>query len=173
MGAVVALTCLPIPELEVRAVVADSPFTSLPELVKQLAMARHVPSWLAKQAVKKVRKRVLKKAGFDINEVKPIEAVEACEKPVFFIHGREDTFVRASNSRELYGKSRCPTKKLKIVPGKHNQDRPMSVVMAATEFLCESMGLTVRFARPEVETVVAGGAAGQHFADLNEALVMS
>jgi fermentation-respiration switch protein FrsA (DUF1100 family) len=172
MGAVVALTCLAIPELGILAGVADSPFASLVGLVRQLAAETPIPQWVCRKAIKKVRRKVLKKARFDIADVGAIDAVRRCEKPVFFIHGEDDRFVRCSNSTELYDACPSPEKQIQIVPGAHNHDRPLGVVIAATEFLSRAFGIRVVFRRPAEEAAVASE-SHQHFADLNEARARS
>jgi hypothetical protein len=66
MGAVVAMICLTIPEFTLRAAAVDSPFTSIVHMVTELAAANHIPTWFCKKSLTKIRKRVFKKAHFDI-----------------------------------------------------------------------------------------------------------
>ena len=144
MGAAVSLLCVGDDELGVVAAVLDSPYASLKDLVWDIG-AEHVPKWLCKRAMKNVREIVRKKASFDIYEVEPASACEHCQKPLFFIHAEDDALVKKSNSIELFSSAPSQDKKLYIVDGKHNSDRPSAVLLRATEFLCRALGLIVEF----------------------------
>lgn len=55
-----------------------------------------------------LRKTVLRRAGFDLRDVSPIEAVRRSRTPTLFIHGVDDKFVPASMMGKLYQTARCP-----------------------------------------------------------------
>jgi alpha-beta hydrolase superfamily lysophospholipase len=147
MGASAALSCLPVPELEIAAVVADSPIASIVGYLERVGLAPHFPKWIGKILIKRIQARVLKKVGFDIFEARPIDAVRDSQKPVGFICSRRDRVVSPLNAEELFLASPSPTKKIWRARGR----RTMSLLMSATEYLCEAIGISVRFARTEGE----------------------
>jgi pimeloyl-ACP methyl ester carboxylesterase len=169
MGAVVSLICLAMPELGICAAVVDSPFTSFVDLVSGLSRSHHCPQWLCRKIIKRMRKRILKKAKFDIYDIRPIDSVRACEKPILFVHGDADKVVDLSHTDKLFAASLSADKQRVTVRGKHNDGRPISVLIEATEFLCGALGITVQFIRPDVDTTVQGE-SHQHHADLGEML---
>ncbi|KAH0788363.1 Clan SC, family S9, unassigned serine peptidase [Histomonas meleagridis] len=150
MGA--AVTLMTIPENRfISAAVVDSPYCSLKDLFLQIAENEKVPKWVAKKAIKKARKAILKTAKFDIFDVNPIESCQMIQTPVFFIHGTDDDFVDKTNSERLFEAIDSPNKELHLVPGKHNDDRPTKVIMDATVFLCKAVGLEIEFNDDEEE----------------------
>ena len=44
----------------------------------------------------------MKRAGFDIRKVSPIEEVKKCKVPALFMHADDDNFVRPRHSSDLY-----------------------------------------------------------------------
>jgi pimeloyl-ACP methyl ester carboxylesterase len=161
MGAAVSAVALQNEQLAVVGAVMDSAFASLPGLIMQLVRSHHFPKWLAKKAVKKLRKKVLRKASFDICDVEPIQRFRGCHKPVFFICGERDNFVSPVNSQMLFDASAAVNKRIETVPGKHNTDRPTAVILSATEFLCGLLGVRVSFVRPSAPPEAAHDAASE------------
>jgi pimeloyl-ACP methyl ester carboxylesterase len=71
MGASAALTCLPVPGLGV----ADSPLASIIGHLDSLWADRYLPRWLRRPFIRRVRRRILKKGGFDIADASAIDAI--------------------------------------------------------------------------------------------------
>ena len=144
MGA--SVTLMSIPENRfISGAVVDSPYCSLKELFQQISKNEKFPQWMAKSAIKKARKKILKLAKFDIFDVNPIDSCSMIQTPIFFIHGIDDDFVSKENSEKLFEAIDYPNKQLRLVPGKHNDDRPTKVIMDATIFLCSAVGLEIEF----------------------------
>lgn len=101
MGAATALMHGPR-DPAIAAMVLDSPFSSLPGLLEELAAPLHLPSWISQPILSTFRRRVRSLAHFDINDVVPLDYAPFCEAPVLFLHAREDTFVRSSHSEALF-----------------------------------------------------------------------
>jgi pimeloyl-ACP methyl ester carboxylesterase len=169
MGAAVSLICLALPELGISAAVVDSPFTSVVDLVYQLGGNYHCPRWVCRRAIKRIRKRVLKKAKFDIYDIRPIDSVRICQKPILFVRGDEDKLVDLSHADELFAASISAEKQRVTVRGKHNSNRPITTLIDPTEVLCGAMGINVQFIRPAVNVAVQSE-SHQHHADLAEML---
>ena len=107
-----------LPE-NVKGAIADSSYTSLPE---QFASAykkfkgSYIPTPIA---VILLRLNILLRAGYDINDVKPISAVARSATPTLFIHGDDDTFVDPHMCSRLYEAASCPKQYCMILGAGH------------------------------------------------------
>ena len=107
-----------LPE-NVKGAIADSSYTSLRE---QFASAYKkfkgsvVPTPLA---IIILRLSILLRAGYDINEVKPIAAVAKSKTPTLFIHGDDDTFIDPHMCSRLYEAANCPKQYCMILGAGH------------------------------------------------------
>ena len=101
----------PMPR-QVRAVVSDCSYTSIEAEMRHLLNHwADKPTGLPMPAgvmFSALRKTVLRRAGFDLRDVSPIEAVRRSRTPTLFIHGVDDKFVPASMMGKLYQTARCP-----------------------------------------------------------------
>lgn len=84
----------------VKAIVADSPYTSVQELFSyQLDRMFHLPEIPiipTTSLVTNVR------AGYTLKEASALEQVKKAEIPILYIHGESDTFVPTAMAEELY-----------------------------------------------------------------------
>lgn len=99
----------------VQAIVADSPFYSLPEYLEEnlphwTGLPRFPFNWLILTL-----SPLLLRAN--PREVKPYLAVQQTDKPIFFIHGTEDGTVPHEESKRLYALTRNPRSSIWLVPG--------------------------------------------------------
>ncbi|MNC49776.1 hypothetical protein D3C75_989770 [compost metagenome] len=62
-----------------------------------------------------VNRRLNRKAGFRLEQVSPIQAVENSLLPVMFVHGTEDTYVPTQMSKDMY-EVKQGEKKLLLIP---------------------------------------------------------
>lgn len=99
MGSANVLSFLAIDERPV-VTVADCGYSSLPVLVSFLM--KNYYKLPAKLFVPLARRIILRKAGFDINDVNPQDGVINTKKPILFIHGEKDSFVPTFMSRDMY-----------------------------------------------------------------------
>lgn len=84
----------------VKAIVADSPYTSVYDLFKyQLKRMYHLPAFPILPSTGIVTKLL---AGYSLTEASTLEQVKKAEVPILYIHGNGDTFVPTSMSRTLY-----------------------------------------------------------------------
>ncbi len=82
--------------------VLDSPFADLSVLAQELVEnARRggllAPDFIVNLVIKSIRSSILKKAGFDIDTLKPEGIVGQLEIPVLFIHAEEDKVIDSSH----------------------------------------------------------------------------
>jgi pimeloyl-ACP methyl ester carboxylesterase len=108
----------------IAAMVLDSPFSSLRTLAEELTRNYvKIPKLILSGAISLIRKTVKSKAGFDINDLNPLDHVTQCFIPSLFVAGNEDTFIQPHHARELYERY-AGDKNISIVDGDHNSIRP-------------------------------------------------
>lgn len=84
----------------VKAVVADSPYTSVNDLFKyQLKRMFKLPAFPILNSMSAVTKL---KAGYGLKEASALEQVEKTSIPILYIHGKDDTFVPTKLAINLY-----------------------------------------------------------------------
>lgn len=114
LGGGTVLEYLSIAHSNVRFVIADCPYSDLTELMRhQISKLNKLP---AKPLLPLVDKMLQRKAGFRLDQVSPIKAVENSTLPVLFIHGTEDNYVPTYMSREMYRQKPEP-KEILLVEG--------------------------------------------------------
>lgn len=121
-------------------VVADSPFSDLRTLIRELC-AKWVPlPWALLSGVMcVVRRSIQKKALFDIYDVAPHEHMANCHVPVYFLHGDKDDFISPKHSEELRRCCGGDADLLKVHEGTHNSSRPLETMARAALFLVRAM----------------------------------
>lgn len=113
MGASSLLMALP--ELPgIKAVVADSAFSSLDRMVRH--QYRFVPGPLAVVPIALTRIFGWLDADLRVEQVDAVAAIRGLKVPIFFIHGLDDVSVPPDCSRTLFDKYGGP-KKLRLEPG--------------------------------------------------------
>lgn len=98
MGAATALMHLGIDD-RVQCVIADCGYSDLKELLRyQMRQFYHLPRLLIpiESLITFLR------AGFWYREVSPIQIVSQTDKPILFIHGKQDCFVPTDMAKQMY-----------------------------------------------------------------------
>ena len=142
MGAACVFFCLNHEE-KIKGAVADSPFASLPELVKDLAVQMGVPGCLGipSIALRMLTKKVQESSGFNINDVLPIEEAKKAMTPIYIIHGQKDDFIYVKHAINLFNSYRGTNKILRIIENQdHNSDRPNNITCEALIFIAQCLG---------------------------------
>jgi fermentation-respiration switch protein FrsA (DUF1100 family) len=99
MGAAVAIM-VASRRPEVRAVVADSPFTSIAALVRYASGRKRLPGWAVTPLADMM---TAARFGYRFGDVRPIEVVaQISPRPLLLIHGTQDSVIPSSHSRRLY-----------------------------------------------------------------------
>ena len=84
----------------VRAVIADSPYTSVHDMFAyQMKKMYNIPSFPILNSTSLVSQF---KAGYSFKEASALPQVEKTRLPILYIHGNEDTFVPTDLTHELY-----------------------------------------------------------------------
>jgi uncharacterized protein len=116
MGAAVALQAAAIDQ-RIEAVVAEASFTDLRTIMVDYQKRNIKLPWHFLRNLAMSRSQKL--AQFKARYVSPIYAVQGVHKPILFIHGTDDTRIRAEYSRALYNNANQPKELLLIHKGDH------------------------------------------------------
>lgn len=164
MGAACSFFCL-TNEQKIKGAVVDSPFASLPVLVKDLAAQMGIPECFGGITLKLLANKIIESSGFDIREVIPVDEARKCKEPIFIIHGESDDFIYVKHAKELYDQYGGEDKTLEIVPGQnHNSERPPDLVARAMTFTTRILGKETH-----IDNINLRHNAGHHhFGDVEE-----
>jgi len=112
----------------IGGIVLDSPFSDLKVLSEELVKTHtKIPKLIASGAMLLIRNTIKGKAKFDINDLVPMNHVEAGFVPAMFIAGKDDKFIDPRHSKDLYNKY-AGDKNLVLVEGDHNTMRPLYLI---------------------------------------------
>mmetsp|Transcript_38169 Transcript_38169/g.99957 ORF Transcript_38169/g.99957 Transcript_38169/m.99957 type:complete len:628 (+) Transcript_38169:89-1972(+) len=143
MGAVTALLHIDR-DPTIAAVIADSPFSNLPQLCEELASSRYnsikIPSWLISVIMPLVSSVIQVKAGFDINDLSPIDHVGKAFTPCLFVAGDRDDFIVPEHVQALH-EAYGGDKEFLLVSGDHNSIRPDDMRRKSVLFLARALRL--------------------------------
>lgn len=85
---------------QVKAIVADSPYTSVKDLFSyQLNRMFYLPSFPVIPTLSVVTQA---KAGYSLTEASALNQVKKTDIPILYMHGEEDTFVPTTLAKDLY-----------------------------------------------------------------------
>ena len=134
MGAAISIL-VAARDTRIRAVVADSPFTSIRDVVEAGARRR-----LPARPVTHLADAITTwRYGYRFDDVRPIDAIHGlAPRPIFLIHGTGDSVIPSTHSQRLYDRASGP-KDLWILPElEHCQayfvDRPGYIARVADFF---------------------------------------
>jgi dipeptidyl aminopeptidase/acylaminoacyl peptidase len=116
MGAAIALQAAAIDQ-RIEAIVAEASFTDLRTIMVDYQKLMTKLPWHFLRNLAMSRSQKL--ARFKTRDVSPNQAVRSVHKPVLFIHGTDDTRIRAEYSRALYNNANQPKELLLIHKGDH------------------------------------------------------
>lgn len=140
-GAVAALLTVSTKAPLLSAVVADSPFTSLIALAKEL-VGQHtqkstfrIPDLFVDLALSWVAGVVRKQADFDITLCDPLATIGCCFVPVLFVHGCDDNFIVPEHSKVLSNACAAKSRLLLCKNSCHNSHRPVDVMTSIARWL--------------------------------------
>jgi hypothetical protein len=128
----------------VCAAVADSPFRSLPVLLREALRALPLPAGARSLALWWLRRRIQRRAGFSIGSVVPEDAGPDFRAPLFVIHAQSDDLIAPEHSRRLLARYGGDSKQIRIVAGNHESRRPTGVMVEAMEFVARAFGVGIQ-----------------------------
>ena len=111
-------------EKSVACLVFDSPFCSLKLLSEDIARRNSkAPKCIMRLIWMFLRRKILKKNQFNINDITPISHIQNIKVPAFFISAKSDRIIDPAQMNRIY--SEYPNKKIiEYVDGDHNSSRP-------------------------------------------------
>lgn len=104
----------------VRLAISDSSYTSAIEEFMDVYEDQVVAPVLPKRlAMFLLRMEILLRAGYDIRQAAPVEAVKRSATPTLFLHGDADTFVKPQMCTQLYAAAACEKRYTLILGAGH------------------------------------------------------
>lgn len=120
MGAATALNTSgeQLPD-NVKAIVADSPYTSVYDMFSyQMKRMYHLPAIPILPSTSIVTKM---RAGYSLTEASSLDQVKKAEVPILYIHGEADTFVPTKMAKELYENTKSNAEIMTIKGAGHGE----------------------------------------------------
>ena len=103
----------------VKAAIADSAYATLREQFAHTYKSFKGSIIPVSIALFCARVMIYLRAGYDINEVNPIDAVKNSTTPTLFMHGDDDTFIDPHMCSRLYEAAKCPKQYCMILGAGH------------------------------------------------------
>ena len=136
MGAVTAIMYANEHPALIDAMVLDSGFYSLKQLINELIDSKiKLPNFIYEKVLNMVKETIKEKAHFDLDIIEPYIYAKNCIVPAFFCHGSDDKFVLSQHCLELFNEYKSKDKYCEIVKGGHNTARPKDLRLKFCEFL--------------------------------------
>jgi len=101
--------------------IADCPFSDFSEQLAYMIQKDREPTRSSKLAISLANFFIKLRDGYTIQSVSPKEVVEHIQKPVLFIHSKDDGFIPAHMTETLYEHKRGPKKLFIAEHGDHAQ----------------------------------------------------
>ncbi|MRG86792.1 alpha/beta fold hydrolase [Salinibacillus xinjiangensis] len=125
----------------VKAVVADSPYTSVYDLFKyQMNRMYNLPAFPVLPSTSLVTDL---RAGYSLTEASALKQVKKADVPILYIHGNDDAFVPTTMSRELYENTKSDAELITFDGSSHGEAfviHEEKYVDKLNQFLQEYMG---------------------------------
>ncbi|WJX27062.1 Alpha/beta hydrolase domain-containing protein 17C [Trifolium repens] len=124
MGAVTSLM-YGAEDPSIAGMVLDSPFSDLVDLMMELVDTYRfrLPKFTVKYAIQYMRRKIQKKAKFDIMDLNTIKAAKSCYVPALLGHGVDDDFIHPRHSDRILEAYMGDRNIIKF-DGDHNSPRP-------------------------------------------------
>ncbi|KAK8860219.1 hypothetical protein M9Y10_011884 [Tritrichomonas musculus] len=164
MGAASAVMAAPNHPL-IKGIIVDSAYSSLSKLFSSIATQTPLPSFIRPMAVWWIKHEVQSRAGFDCNDVSPIDIAPKCTNvPLMLGHCTDDDFVPYKHGLAIFQKYGCPDKEMMTMTGGHNGARDPGWIMKCVRFILRVFGLPFQYFEVEFTPETAEHVAS--FADL-------
>jgi pimeloyl-ACP methyl ester carboxylesterase len=153
MGAVTALLYLAKHD-GVKAAIFDSPFKSLKALVEDMAQkTSKIPKLVLNGALKIISGTIQQKADFSIYDLNPLKyAAPKLTIPAFFIVGIDDEVIPIEHTKDLFEAYGGDKKIIKMVKGRHNENRPSECIREVVRFLIDKFNSKEEMLQKKEET---------------------
>lgn len=120
----------------IGAIVLDSPFSSLPVVAQELVNSKiPIPEFMMNMALSRVRREILERANFDIEDLLPIRSAARARSPALFATAEDDDFILPHHTYDIHRAWGSEMTKLVTFDGGHNGVRPKWFLEEGAEFL--------------------------------------
>lgn len=120
----------------ISAIVLDSPFSSLPLVAQELVNSQiPVPEFMMNMALSRVRREILERANFDIEDLQPIRSAPLARSPALFATAEDDEFILPHHTYDIHRAWGSEIRKLVTFDGGHNGVRPKWFLEEGADFL--------------------------------------
>ena len=136
-----ASTALQIFSPNIVGLVVDSAFTSIRDMCYDIAKTQGVPSFLIPSAIWFLKKQVQEKAGFDLDDVSPIDFIEKQSTPLLIGHAKNDKLIPFLHCQKIFEKYGCVDKEMMVLSGGHNSKRKREWIEKAVDFCLTKLGI--------------------------------
>ena len=161
MGAATALMCKN-PKIVGR--IADSPYTSIDNLIEHLIDQNTKMGFLFKIGAGPVKSYIKKKIRVDLSDIAPIREYTKHKSPVLIGHSTFDNLIPVEHGKEFVKTSEINASIL-FLPGTHNSKRPDYWFYGCVQFIFNILGINEV---PRVYTEVTLQSNNSHFASIFE-----
>ncbi|EAX99277.1 hypothetical protein TVAG_112930 [Trichomonas vaginalis G3] len=127
-----------------KCIVVDSTFTSVPDVISDIAKKQKLPSFLVPAVLWWLKNTVKGRAGFDMKDVSPLEAGSQPDAvPMIQGHATDDEFIPIDQGRQLFSAYSNPDKVFHHLHGGHNGRRNANWLTEAIKFVLSHFGANV------------------------------
>ena len=141
MGAVTAILYTQH-DPSIAGLVLDSPITSARKLGEEMyEKYSSFPKIFMGFAIKLIKSSILSRAKFDLEDISPIDIVQALQHPALFVAASNDSYVSPHHGKELYDKY-GGSKESMIVVGDHLDSRGSTCTNKEITFLIQCLKST-------------------------------
>ena len=156
MGAVTAILYANENPNTLEAIILDSPFADLKQVVIHLVKSRqkYIPNFILKGLLLIVRSTIKKKANFDINNIEPLKCVENLKIPAYILFSFADEFIPYGQFEDIlrgYGGE----KQYEIIDGSHNGIRNLEVCQRIGAFLHKHLKDEIKYHHDNISSNIA------------------
>ena len=142
MGAVTSLFYASRENHKLSAILLDSAFYSLKQLIGELIEKNiKIPNFIINPMVENIRKTIIEKAHFDLMDIEPYIFAKMCNTPAYFCHAKDDSLIDSHHCNDLYN-IYPGEKKINLLKGDHNTPRDKEFKNAAALFFYHNLNLT-------------------------------
>ena len=140
MGAAIATWCA-ADNFELSSIVADSPYLSLKDIIKDLVGNSYILWMLAKMITPFINKSLLKTIGLSMDQIDIRKNLGKAKTPALFIHAEHDNFIKVRETRSLFSLYGAKKKYLMTTDGNHNSTRSFYVNVASFYFILSNFDI--------------------------------
>ena len=122
----------------IRCIVADSPFSNLKQVCRELVRAKFkILDLFFEFAWRLIKEKILGLMKFDVDHLNVINNVKISKVPLRLVCSREDEIISYQHSLEILKEYAGQNKELIWVKGGHNDDRDIDTMEKLGEFLAD------------------------------------